>query len=272
VTVFDLETASALSRAAVALNRPARVHIKVDTGMHRLGITPQEAPELIASLHGLPGIEVQGLFTHLASADDQSKEADDATDAQLAAFASLLARLDEVGLRPPVVHAANTALLQRRPDARYDLVRPGIGLYGIAPSASLRDARLAAALTWKTQVAQIHDVTEDDTVGYGRAWRAPRPSRIATIPVGYADGFRRAPQTWRHVLVRAREAPVVGRVSMDMATIDVTDIPDARQGDEVVLIGNQGELSLDADMVASWLGTISYEVVAAILARVPRVS
>ena len=127
-------------------------------------------------------------------------------------------------------------------------------------------------MAWKTQVAQVLEVEPGEAVGYGRAWIAERPSRIAAIPVGYADGFRRAPTRWRHVLVRGRAAPLVGRISMDQASIDVTDIPGVRQGDEVVLIGRQGGAEITAETAAEWLGTINYEVVSAILARVSRVS
>lgn len=272
LAVFDRDTARALSGAAGALHRSARVHVKIDTGMHRLGVAHDAAVGLVSDIAALPGILLEGVFTHLASADDPAREADAASESQLAAFRAVLEALSARGLRPPLTHAANTALLLRRPDACFDLVRPGIGLYGIAPSEALRGTPLRPVLAWKTQVAQVHDLAAGEAVGYGRAWHAARPSRVATIPVGYADGFRRAPRGWRHVLVRGRAAPVVGRVSMDMAAVDVTDVPGARQGDEVVLIGRQGDAVLSAETVAEWLGTIGYEVVAGILARVPRVS
>ncbi len=274
VTLFDQDTAAAFSQAAQAVDRPARVHVKVDTGMRRLGLDPGAVPAFLAALRDLPGIEVDGLFTHTACADDLSPDGRAATEAQLAAFRGLLDKLDASGLRPPCVHAANSAVLLGYPDARFDLVRPGIALYGLAPSAEVDTAALGLrpALAWKTQVGQVRDLAPGDAVGYGHTWRAERPSRVATIPVGYADGFRRAPRTWRHVLVRGAPAPVVGRVSMDQTTIDVTDIPGVRQGDEVVLIGRQGERAISAETGGEWLGTINYEVVAAILARVPRVS
>jgi Alr-MurF fusion protein len=269
--VYDRDTAVALSRAAEALDRRARVHVKVDTGMHRLGVAAADAVDFIAGLGDLPGLDVEGLFTHLAAADDPSPESRTATDAQLDAFDRLLAQLEARGLRPGVVHAANTAALLSFPGSRYDLVRPGIGLYGLAP-ADVVAPDLRPALTWKTQIAQVRDLLPGEAVGYGMAWRAERARRIATIPVGYADGFRRAPQTWAHVLVRGTPAPVVGRVSMDQTTVDVTAVPGVRQGDEVVLIGRQGDGAISVQTVAGWLGTIGYEVVAGILARVPRVS
>jgi Alr-MurF fusion protein len=272
ITVFDLDTAQSLSRAAQAVERPARVHVKVDTGMHRLGLAPAEVPAFLTALRDLPGLQVEGLFTHLATADDLSTEGRVFTERQLASFARLVDRLVAEGLRPPLVHVANSAVLLTRPDARYDLVRPGIAFYGLGPSADVGSAELRPALAWKTQVAQVRELAAGDGLGYGHAWRAARGSRVATIPVGYADGFRRGPTTWAHVLVRGQAAPVVGRVSMDQSTIDVTDIPGVRQGDEVVLIGRQGDAAINVETVAGWLGTISYEVVAEILARVPRVT
>lgn len=272
LTVFDLDTALALSRAAEALERPARLHVKVDTGMHRLGLAPAEVPGFLTRLAELPGIQVEGLFSHLAVADDRSPAGLDLTDRQLAEFARLVDNLTAAGLRPPLVHIANSALVLSRPDACYDLVRPGIAVYGLAPSRDVPPRDLRPALAWKTQVAQVRELAAGEVVGYGGTWRAERPSRVATIPVGYADGFRRAPATWAHVLLRGQPAPVVGRVSMDQVTIDVTGIPGVHQGDEVVLIGRQGDAQISVETVADWLGTINYEVVSAILARVPRVS
>lgn len=281
VTVFDERTAVALSKAAQALDRGVRVHVKVDTGLHRIGLPPADVPGLLARLRALPGVEVEGLFTHLAVADELGAESVAATLEQARAFEALVDRLDADGLRPPVVHAANSAALLTAgsgdgapagPRLRWDLVRAGIALYGLAPSAEVGDPDLRPVMAWKTQVAQVLALDPGEAVGYGREWIAARPSLVAAIPVGYADGFRRAPTRWRHVLVRGQEAPLVGRISMDQASVDVTDIPGVRQGDEVVLIGRQGEREITAETVAGWLGTINYEVVSAILARVSRVS
>jgi alanine racemase len=275
LAIFDMDSARALSAAAAATDRPARVHVKVDTGMHRLGLRPEDTGAFLGALAELPGLEVVGLFTHMARADEPEGAGRASTEAQLQRFASLLAELDAAGLRPPLVHAANSALALGWPAARYDLVRPGIALYGLAPSAEVSvggDLDLRPALAWKTQVAQVRELAAGESVGYGGTWTAERDSRIATIPVGYADGFRRAPACWRQVLVRGQVARVVGRVSMDQSSIDVSDIPEVRQGDEVVLIGRQGNAAITAEDVAGWLGTINYEVVSAILARVPRLS
>ena len=272
LAVFDFDTARDLGRAARALDSTVGVHVKVDTGMHRLGVAPAEAPGFVEALGAVDGLEVTGVFTHFACADDPSPAGVAATDAQVSAFRAVLDELGARGLQPPLVHAANSAGLLCRDDARFDLVRPGIAVYGLPPGPDVPVGGLVPALAWKSQVAQVHDLAAGEAVGYGHTWRAARPSRVATVPVGYADGLRRAPDTWRHVLVRGTPAPVVGRVSMDQLSIDVTDVTGVRRGDEVVLIGRQGTEELTASRVAGWLGTSCYEVVAGILARVPRVT
>ena len=271
LAVFDLDTARAFGAAARALDTTASVHVKVDTGMHRLGVPADAAAAFVRGVHGVDGIDVVGLFTHFACADDPSPAGVSATDAQVAAFGRVLADLDGTGHRPPVVHASNSAGLLCRPDAGFDLVRPGIAVYGLPPGPDVPVPDLRPALSWTSQVAQVHDLPVGASVGYGHTWTAVRPSRVATVPVGYADGLRRAPATWRHVLVRGRPAPLAGRVSMDQISVDVTGIDGVRRGDEVVLIGRQGDEELPATLVAAWLGTSPYEVVSEILARVPRV-
>ncbi|MCL6429544.1 MAG: alanine racemase [Anaerolineae bacterium] len=269
-TVFSLETAEALSRATRELGRRARVHVKVDTGMGRLGLLPEEVPDLVRKLRELPGLSVEGLFTHLANADsaDQSY-----TRLQLDRFRQVIAALDREGLRPPLVHAANSAAALAMPEARFDMVRAGIALFGLNPSKEVPcPPGFRAALTFKTQIAQVKHLPAGSYISYGCTYRTPRESLIAVIPVGYADGFRRAPHHWGEVLVRGQRAPIVGRVCMDQTMIDVTEIPGVRQGDEVVLIGTQGRERITVDEVAARLGTIGYEVVSEILARVPRVS
>jgi len=272
LAVFDLDTARAFGRAARALDSGVAVHVKVDTGMHRLGVAADRAADFVRELADVDGLEVAGLFTHFACADDPSPVGVAATDAQLAAFGRVLDDLGTTGDRPPLVHAANSAGLLCRPDAVFDLVRPGIAVYGLPPGPDVPVGDLRPALAWSSQVAQVHDLAVGESVGYGHTWTASRPSRVATVPVGYADGLRRTPATWHHVLVRGRPAPLAGRVSMDQISIDVTDIGGVRRGDEVVLIGRQGAQELPATLVAEWLGTSPYEVVAEILARVPRIT
>ena len=273
-TVFDREVAAALSRAALALDRPARVHVKVDTGMGRLGVFPDEALDFIRSLVGLPGLFVEGLFTHLAVADGASEWEVAYTRGQLASFGRLIAQTAAAGIEIPLTHAANSAALLNPTlslNLNLTLVRPGIAVYGLDPSPAVRcPADFRPALAWKTQVAQVKELPAGSAVGYGATYRTTGRERIAVIPVGYADGFRRGPQNWGEVLVRGRRAAIAGRVCMDQTMIAVTHIPGVRQGDEVVLIGAQGDERITAEEVAERLGTINYEVVSAILARVPR--
>jgi alanine racemase len=271
-TVYDLDVARALSRAAADLNRSARVHVKVDTGMARLGLLPDEVAPFMAELMALPGLAVEGIFTHFSVADSAAPEHRAHTRAQLAAFHRVLAELAAMGVAIPLVHAANSAAMLNWPESRFAMVRPGIALYGLAPSP---DAPLPAGfrpvLSWKTQVAQVKTLPAGAPVSYGNTFVTQRATKVAVAPVGYADGFRRGPAHWGHVLVRGQAAPIIGRVTMDQTLLDVTDIPDVRQGDEVTLIGRQGASEITVEQVAERLGTISYEVVAEILARVPRV-
>jgi Alr-MurF fusion protein len=272
-TVYGAEVAHALSRAAQDLGRPVRVHVKIDTGMGRLGLWAEDVPGILAffeEMRNLPDLVVEGVFTHLATADSA-----DQTYAlqQLARFEAVLAALEAGGLRPPLVHAANSAALFTLPQARYNLVRPGIAIYGLSPSADVRlPAGFRAALAFKTQVAQVKEIPAGEGISYGATYITRVPTRVATLPVGYADGFRRAPANWGEVLVHGQRSPLLGRVCMDQCMIDVTHIPAVRVGDEVVLIGRQGNDELTAEEVATRLGTINYEVVAELLARVPRVS
>jgi alanine racemase len=236
--------------------------------MGRLGLLPEQALPFVRTLSAYPGVQVEGLFTHMAAADDADLSY---TRWQLARFEGVLRELEAARLLPERIHAANSACLLRLPESHYNLVRPGIALYGLNPSA---DAPLPPgfrpALAWKCQVAQVRELPEGSSISYGRTYRTPRNARIAVIPVGYADGFRRAPVNWGHVLVHGQRAPVVGRVCMDQSMLDVTEIPGVREGDEVVLIGTQGDEQLSVDQVAARLGTINYEIVSEILARVPR--
>jgi len=268
IAVFDEDVAHEASAAAEELQSEAVVHVKVDTGMARLGVQPPDVIPLLSLLRELPGVRVAGLFTHFATADSA-----DETYArqQLAQFCAVLRAAQAEGLRPPLIHAANSAGTLRFPQAHFDLVRPGIAIYGLAPgSETPLLPGMQPALRFTTQVAQVKAWPAGQPVSYGGTWVTPRPSRIATLPVGYADGFRRNPH-WQYVLVRGQRAPVVGRVAMDYTMVDVTDIADVQAGDEVVLIGAQGDDAIGADLVAEWLQTNTYEVVSTILPRVPRI-
>lgn len=269
-TVFTRAVLEAFSEAAQHLRTTARVHLKIDTGMGRLGIFPSEAVSFVRGMGNLPGVELEGIFTHFGRADEHDLQS---AHEQLASFSDIIAQLDALGLRPPMVHASNTAGIINLPDARFDLVRSGIGLYGLSPSPDAPlPSEMQPVLAFKTTIGQVKTLLPGSPIGYGATYRTEKRESIAIIPVGYADGFRRAPHTWPAVLVKGQRAPLVGRVSMDQAAINVTHIPNVRQGDEVVLIGRQGSEQITAEEVAANLGTINYEVISQILARVPRIS
>ncbi len=272
-TLYDLQVAQAWSHQAQALGARIRVHVKVDTGMHRLGIYPEEALDFLAALAQLPGLTVEGLFTHFSSADEADKRY---TLEQLLRLTELVAALADRGLRPPLVHAANSAATLTVPTSHLDGVRCGIALYGLHPSPETRlDSGFQPVLSWKARVAQVKRLEKGAPVSYNRTYVAPAPRMVAVVPVGYADGFPRAPRTWGHVLVHGRPAPILGRVCMDQTVVDVSEHFAAGQpvarGDEVVLIGRQGDAALSAEAVAERLATINYDVVSRILPRVPRV-
>jgi alanine racemase len=273
VTLYSLEAAQALSQAAQSLGIAARAHLKIDSGMGRLGLRAEQVDTIVAladEIHTLPGIELEGIFTHFACADSADQTL---SLLQLERFQAVLAALEKRGLCPPIIHAANSAATLTLPQSRFNMVRPGVALYGLHPSDEVRlPAGFQPALTFKTQIAQVKDIPAGECISYGCTFVTPTEMRIAVIPVGYADGFRRAPANWGEVLVRGKRAPLVGRVCMDQSMIDVSAIPGVSVGDEVVLIGQQAEEQLTAEAVAARLGTINYEVVSEILARVPRVN
>jgi alanine racemase len=273
ITLYALDAAQALAHAAQALGKTVRVHVKIDTGMSRLGIRSERLDEilqLLREIQRLPNLELEGIYTHFAKAD-----AEDLSHAhlQLARFQNVLQVIEKAGLRPPLVHAANSAATLRLPEARFNMVRPGTALYGLepAPDAPLPEG-FQPALAFKTQVAQVKLIPAGEGISYGCTYITERPTWIAVLPVGYADGFRRAPANWGSVLIHGQEAPLLGRVCMDQSMVDISHISGVRVGDEVVLIGQQGTAALTAETVAQRLGTINYEVVAEILARVPRVN
>ena len=270
LAVFDFETAQACAAAARALNRRARIHVKVDTGMGRLGVLPEAAPEFVKAVSALDGIDMEGVFTHFANADSAPPRVSAAE--QLTKFERVLDALTAQGLRPPLVHAANSAAAFTLLPARYDLVRMGIALYGLAPSDEVPcPPEFIPALSWKAAVAQVKTLPPGHGVSYGSEYVTVTTETIAVIPVGYADGYRRVPKNVNEVLIRGRRAPVRGRVCMDQMIAGVSHIPGVQSGDEVVLIGQQGRETMSTDEVARRWGTINYDVASGIMARVPRV-
>lgn len=267
--VSGSDQAEALSREAAARGHVQRVHLKVDTGMGRVGVSPAAVRAVAARMAALPAVRLVGLMTHFADAD-----ADDPafTCEQLARFEAVSRDLRSAGIAIPLRHAANSAALIRHPEARLDLVRPGLMLYGCPPCASPHsdDPALAPALRLRTAVNQVADLAAGGSVSYGRTFVAPRDMRVATLPIGYADGLARLLSGRGAALIRGRRARILGRICMDMTMVDVTHLPDVRVGDEAVLIGRQGAEEITADEIARLTGTISYEVLCRIGPRVPR--
>jgi alanine racemase len=243
------------------------VHVKIDTGMNRLGLDVGAIAGLAKAARRFPQLAVDGFCTHLASADAASPED---TLAQLARFGTAVATANEHGFRPRIIHAANSAGAVRFPEARFSAIRPGLALYGAMPSAVVARTDLEPVLGLRTRIMALHRAARGSGVSYGGRWRAPRDSDIATLPIGYADGYPRHVEG-AEVLVRGRRAKVVGAVCMDMMMVDVTDIPGAAVGDDTVLIGSSGPEVIRVDDLARWSGTISYEILCGISKRVPRI-
>lgn len=269
-TVYSYDTAKKLSEAASALGKKAVIHIKIDTGMGRIGYrVNEESADEIVKISKLPNIDVNGMFTHFSTADEADKSY---TLEQYNKFVKMNDMLEERGLHIPVKHAANSAAIMDFDNMMFNMVRPGIILYGVYPSDEVKKENLSLcpAMSIKTHVSYVKDVNEGDSISYGRKYTAPSKRRIATIPVGYADGFIRAYSNGGKVLVRGEYAPIVGRICMDQFMVDVTDIDGVEVNDEVVLMGRQGDKEITADFIASVLDTINYEVFCTLSKRVPR--
>ena len=282
-SVYSLEAARAYSAAASARRRTLQVHLKVDTGMGRLGMVPaalsvRDPGDAVgadfireaAAIGRLPGISAEGIFTHFAASDSADLSS---ARSQLALFMAVLSALKAQGLEFAVRHAANSAGLIALPEAHLDLVRPGIALYGLKPSdeIDLAGISLQPAMALKTRIIHLKAVPAGTAISYGMTYRTPYPTVIATVPAGYADGYRRLFSSRGSMLVHGRRVPVVGRVCMDLTMLDVGAVPAARVEDEVVIFGRQGNESISADDLARDLGTINYEIVCDLAARVARV-
>lgn len=264
--------------ASIARDRGARLgfHLKVDTNMARLGVQPRDAEELFDRVASLPEIELTGLMSHLACADGADREP---TFAQLRVFASVEEKARRAGLAPAVRHVANSAGALAFERARFEAIRPGIALYGVSPFYGRGDladeiakltAELRPVMRVRTEIVALRTLEDGDRVGYGHTWQAQGRRVIATVPMGYADGLSRSLGNRGSILVRGRRAPIAGIVSMDLTTIDVTDVPGVRLGDEAVVLGSQETATITADEIAELTGTIPWEVVTSISRRVPR--
>jgi len=273
--VVDAGYARMLSLAAERLGGRVMSHIKVDTGMGRLGFDAVQESALhcasaILTAASLPGIHAEGIFTHFATADEA-----DLAEArnQLARFSAVLGHLEALGLTFALRHAANTAGIFTLPEARFDMVRGGISLYGLNPSSTVRADTLGVRPVMRVtgEVVQVKLVKKGALVSYGGTWKAEKETRVATVSCGYGDGYPRLLSGRGHMLVGGRRAPVLGRVCMDMTMIDVTGIDGVEVGDEVVIMGSQGDAVVSADEIAEAIGSINYEVTCMVASRVPRV-
>lgn len=270
--IYRLDLLESLDRAAKDAGLVADVHVKIDTGMGRLGVRADEVPQFLDRLQQSQNIRVDGLMTHLAAADDVSKQ--EFTDKQLDKFEHAKESFHERSFRPTHVHAANSAAAFANPRARGNLVRPGGSLYGFTRDVfptSVETPPLKPLMSLQTRIALLKRVPQGEHLGYGCTFETPRDSLIATIPIGYDDGYSRALSNRGRVIVRGRFAPVAGRVSMDLTLVDVTDVDGVALDDQVTMLGRAGDLSITAEDLGELAGTISYEISCGISNRVPRI-
>ncbi len=274
ITLASFESAQAVSEAVKNENIRLKVHVKVDTGMGRLGLVPDPDGRFdpivdeILAMKALKGLDIEGVYTHLASADSLDKRH---ANAQIRLFSRIRNTLIQEGMGDVVAHAANSAALIDMPQAHFDMVRPGISLYGLWPSSevSRERVRLEPVMSITSRIIQVKQVSKGFPVSYGSTHITQKPTRIATVPIGYADGYSRLLSSVGHMLVKGEKAPILGRVCMDFTMIDVGHIPGAGQGDQVVILGHQGDKTISADHIADLIHTINYEVVSGFSRRIP---
>ncbi|MDW7677769.1 MAG: alanine racemase [Bacillota bacterium] len=269
-TIYTLDQAKAFSAAAEGMEKSACLHLKIDTGMSRLGFQPtQQSVDEIVEMFGYPGLQIEGIYTHYATADEADKSE---TMKQLDKYHWMIKALDDRSCFFPVKHTANSAGIIDHPQTHFDMVRAGIMMYGLYPSEEMNHSsiRLKRVMSLKTRVAHVKEITPGTGVSYGLTFRAARPTFIATLPVGYADGYTRLLGGRAEVSINGNKVPVVGRICMDQCMVDVTGL-DVKQGDEVILYALTPEKGDTVDDVARKLGTINYEITCMISRRVPRV-
>jgi alanine racemase len=272
--VCTLPLTKALSKEARKQNKTVSVHIKIDTGMNRLGVSPENLPELLNQIRESPNLKLEGISTHFASADDEDLSI---TQAQFRKFHTALTILQNDDV--PIIHSANTSALFKFPESHFDMVRPGLILYGALPSPSLQAvlnekenlSPFQPVMQWKSQIILVKAITKGQPVSYSGSFTTQRDSLIATLPIGYADGLHRSLSNKMEVLIRGKRAPQIGNICMDMTLIDVTEIQDVQAGDEVVLFGKQEDQTITVEEMATKGGTIPYEILCNVGKRVPRV-
>lgn len=260
------ELALRLDREASRINKKAAVHIKVDTGMHRVGVAHHSAARFIRRVAGLKNIIIEGVFTHFPCADNNPVF----TRAQIRMFEELMKQLEKKGIHIPIKHTSNSLGVLDYPEGHFNMVRPGLMIYGLSPRDRLRH-KLFPALSLKTRIAYVKDVEKGKGISYGHTYVTSRKTRLATLPIGYGDGYPRSLSNKAFCLIAGKRARIIGRVCMDQMLADVTNIPQAKIGQEVVLIGRQKDTAISAEELAKLAGTISYEIACNLAHRVPRI-
>ncbi len=268
--IFRYETAKIMSDIAVKLGKTAYVHIKIDTGMSRIGFLPkEESIAEIEKIFKLPNLKVTGIFTHFAVADERDKAF---TLEQYQKFRFITDKLNEMGYKGFIRHCANSAAILDLPELQLDMARAGIIVYGMYPSSQVtHSVKLIPVMSLKSQISYVKDLDENVSVGYGRTYFTKQKTKVATVPIGYADGYSRAFSNKARVIVNGAYAPVIGRVCMDQMMIDVSDVPNPKEGDSVIIMGSDGVNTVSAEELASISNTINYEIVCNVGKRVPRV-
>ena len=263
--VFDMATAERLSQAAVKLKKVAKVHIGVETGMNRIGVPYKEVGAFVKKLSALPNLEIEGAFSHFAKADEEDKSF---VNEQFHRFEEAMESCRKEGIEIPIKHIANSASIGSDPHLYLDMVRQGITLYGLWPSKSVKKTfDLIPALTLKTRVVFVKEIPPGETIGYGGTYKVEKTMKVATLPIGYADGISRRLSNKGYVLIQGKKSPIVGRVCMDQIMVDITAMENVKIGDEVIVFGGK---DLSVDIVADWMETINYEVTCLIGKRIPR--
>lgn len=271
LTVFTYQTAELISKSAIKLCKTAKIHIKIDTGMGRIGFLPtQESKEIIKKITKLDNIEIDGIFTHFATSDEEDKTF---TYTQAEIFKNFINKLEQDGLNIKIKHCSNSGAIIDLPQFSFNMVRAGIILYGMYPSKYINKEilDLKPAMELKTQISYIKEVVKGTPISYGRTYYTHDISKIATVPIGYADGYSRLLSNKGRVLVKGEYAPIIGKICMDQFMIDVTHIKDINIGDDIILVGTQGNKTVTAEEIAELIGTINYEIVCMISKRIPRV-
>jgi alanine racemase len=265
-TVCDLNICESLSKEADHLGKQVKVHVKIDTGMGRIGVQYNRAVQFIERVAQFRRITVEGIFTHFASAETDAAF----TNLQLERFNSVISHLDKIGIHIPLRHAANSAAVLGIPASYFNMVRPGLMIYGLYPAGSPREIKLKPALSLKTRVVYLKEVPAGWSISYGRTHITDKPTVVATLAIGYGHGYNRKLSNSGEVLIRGMRTPIIGAVCMDQCLCDVSHIPGVSIGDEAILIGRQGNEEITVDEVARKAGTISYDILCGINARVPR--